>query len=385
MATSDFIQRAYIAFFNRPADKAGFDFWLGTDLPDQALLNQFAASEEYFSDYAGKGNRETIRIIYQNLFGRKPDSEGWDYWEAQMNEGWVTVGNAAYEILGGAQGTDLAIVNNKAMAAQAFTDALVTPELIAAYANPSSHFLVQAFWLGYVGSADSTLDAALSNLDNTLDRITDPSHYTKPITERIIYLVGSDPASNETFIPHPLVERIDYPIDRDPTSNTTLTLSTDPKVMEGICWDGTFDNSKLTVLNFDCYSNRLDFHLYGVYDWVGAATLDGNGHAIGISYNDWQGDSGDLPIFPRGGYYGNWCLRDGDKYLTFIRESTLTTTYKIELWTVRGDYADAYYGLDLPLTEDRDEAQLIGHVDLGYEIGQSVMSVTSIWIYPANG
>ncbi|MCL2022033.1 MAG: hypothetical protein FWG81_08085 [Betaproteobacteria bacterium] len=39
--------------------------------------------------------------------------------------------------------------------------------------------------------------------------------------------------------------------------------------------------------------------------------------------------------------------------------------YKIELWTVLGDFADAYYDRSLlPDTEALDTAQLIGYLDL---------------------
>ncbi|MCL2021681.1 MAG: DUF4214 domain-containing protein, partial [Betaproteobacteria bacterium] len=65
MASSEFIQRAYIAFFNRPADAEGFYYWLGYSGHDQDLLDLFAQSDEYRSDFANKSNREIIAIVYQ--------------------------------------------------------------------------------------------------------------------------------------------------------------------------------------------------------------------------------------------------------------------------------------------------------------------------------
>jgi len=173
MASSQFIQRAYIAFFNRPADKDGYKHWLNYRGSDYDLLNEFAQSAEYLSDYDGKGNREVIETIYQNLFGREPEVDGWNYWEAQMNAGWVTVGNAAYAILSGAQGTDLDAINKKTAAAEAFTNALETAFEIAAYAKANANGVgnVAKDWLATVTYSSESYTTAIDNLDNVVDTL----------------------------------------------------------------------------------------------------------------------------------------------------------------------------------------------------------------------
>ncbi|MDR0776574.1 MAG: DUF4214 domain-containing protein [Azonexus sp.] len=182
MASFDFIQRAYIAFFNRPADRAGYDYWWSYSGSDQDLLDQFSQSAEYLSDFAGKSHRQTIGIIYQNLFGRPPEKTGWDYWTSQMDAGWVTVGNAAHEILGGAQGTDATTIKNKVAIAQSFTDALDTTPEIDAYAkagaNGAGH--VTKDWLATVNSSGASHASALNQLDDVLDMLLDANHYILP-------------------------------------------------------------------------------------------------------------------------------------------------------------------------------------------------------------
>jgi hypothetical protein len=350
MASSiEFIQKAYIAFFNRPADKDGFDFWCITDDSDQALLDRFAQSAEYLSDFAGKNNREIIQTIYKNLFGRDPELEGWNYWEGQMNAGWVTVGNAAYEILRGAQGTDKTKIDNKVTAAQQFTGALDTDAEIDAYAlageNGVGH--VAKDWLSGIANGPNlvvNLSVTLGNLNNILTILLN---------------------ANSGITPPPAPVTDVHVIDS--SKNESVTLSTEDHVSNVIKWDNTFGVSKLTVLGFDASSTTLDFTAYGA-SWLGAATLNSAGFAIDgfppKSY--WNSDSS----FPGASAVA------GDTYITLTRAGATDATYKVELWQVGGKEADAYYGgsLPIPALEARDTAQLIGYVDLGCEIDLSVIA-----------
>ncbi|MCL2020740.1 MAG: DUF4214 domain-containing protein [Betaproteobacteria bacterium] len=345
MASSSFIQRAYIAFFNRPADDAGYKFWLNHLGPDQDLLDLFSQSEEYLSDYDGKSDEEIITIIYQNLFGRLPEAEGLNYWAGQMTAGWITVGNAAYEILGGAQGTDLTAVNNKATAAQAFTAALDTAPEIYAYANAGDNGVghLAKDWLTAV-TDNGKLTDALGSLDSLLAA-----------------LITAD-----TPVLLPEYNEINY----GSPSDATFTLSTDSHVHDTIKWGGHLNNGKVTVVNFDATSasgqDTLDFTAYGA-SWLGAATLNASGYAIyGIApdvINNWRAESS----FPTSS------LNADDTYITLTRVDSTTTEYKIELWTVVSNLADAYYGRMLPIGELTDTAELIGYVDLGFEIGSTVV------------
>ena len=78
------IQKLYIAFFGRPADPSGVDYWLSStnknlDLRDisQALSHQ----TEYLQtiDSSRKIDHQ-INRFYLNLFGREADFEGLNYW-----------------------------------------------------------------------------------------------------------------------------------------------------------------------------------------------------------------------------------------------------------------------------------------------------------------
>jgi len=361
MASPSFIQKAYIAFFNRPADKDGFDFWEGTDDPDQDLLDLFAQSAEYLSDFANKTDKQIIATVYQNLFGRAPETDGLNYWAQMMEEGWVTIGNVAYEILGGAQGKDLTIVDNKTEAAQAFTDALDTTAKAEAYALAGDNGVgnVAKDWLSSVANGPYTPSMNLNLAKAKLGEIVDT-------------LVKAN--SDEPVDPDPEPADNVYSIDSKATANDTISLTKDNKTNDTIKWDNTFDNGKVTVTNFGYGDDKLDLTAYGA-KWVGAATLNNNNYAMWltglhpdtVTNSNWKSGS----AFPAD------TLAVGDKYITFTRTAAQaiaeTTMYMIELWTVGGALADAYNSI-IPSTEVRDVAKLIGYVDLGAEIGSSLVA-----------
>jgi Ca2+-binding RTX toxin-like protein len=169
--TSNTIQEAYIAFFNRPADVPGLDYWQDYPGNMQDLLTEFSHSAEYLGDFDGLDNARIISKVYQNLFDRAPESAGLNYWIAQMDAGHVTIANVAYAVLGGARNKDLDIIVNKALAASMFTAALDTSQEIEAYNNANTIGLGNAAknWLTTVNEVDASVWAAESRLGTFLD------------------------------------------------------------------------------------------------------------------------------------------------------------------------------------------------------------------------
>ena len=168
------IQKAYIAFFNRPADAPGMAFWMNHPPGGmQVLLAEFARSEEYLSDYRGLNHVDTLTKVYRHLFGRDPEPEGLNYWSAQMEAGWVTIANVAYEVLGGARNEDFDIIVNKVLAANAFTGALDTTEKIEAYNNAGPNGLGNEAknWLAAVNEYTATVEAAVAKLGALLNTL----------------------------------------------------------------------------------------------------------------------------------------------------------------------------------------------------------------------
>jgi len=156
------VQRLYVAYFGRPADPAGLDFYAGHYLAagadtapallDQAylsdpyirtLVDSFGTSQESSDLYPGD-NAEFITAIYANLFNRIPDDGGKAFWIAALDSGAVNRAAAALAIMNGAQGTDAEIVVSKVNAASAFTGALKLPSRRAVYSGKTANTLVRA-------------------------------------------------------------------------------------------------------------------------------------------------------------------------------------------------------------------------------------------------
>jgi|GEM_PF-5154755 len=169
--TSNEIQKAYIAFFNRPADVPGMEYWMTYTGSSLDILNLFAKSEEYLSDYFGLSNEQIVQKVYQNLFGRPVEPEGLTYWAEQMDAGYVTIANAAYEIMGGARNEDATNIKNKVSMASFFTRYLDTPEKVEAYNNAGINGVGNEakMWLSNVNDTSVSIAAALNMLDKLLD------------------------------------------------------------------------------------------------------------------------------------------------------------------------------------------------------------------------
>ncbi|MDD2547572.1 MAG: Ig-like domain-containing protein, partial [Burkholderiaceae bacterium] len=80
----------YLAFFGRAPDVGGLEYWQeqllekGRDLT--ALAKDFAFSAEAQALFPQPGsNRDFVRTVYVNSFGREPDAGGWDYWTNRLN------------------------------------------------------------------------------------------------------------------------------------------------------------------------------------------------------------------------------------------------------------------------------------------------------------
>jgi len=187
--TTQDLQQQYIAYFGRPADPEGIDYWQGgendiTDPLEFAL--KISAQTEYADGIGQLPVANQINQLYVNLFGRNADQEGLEYWSAKIESGESVLGNLAYELIfsantdpNGEQGiADAAALSNKTQAAQLFTDIVRTDanfldnydnELAFAQARAvlpnftaTTEFSVEAF-TGYISGQVQT--AAIAGLN----------------------------------------------------------------------------------------------------------------------------------------------------------------------------------------------------------------------------
>ena len=156
-----FLVRAYLAYFGRPVDATGVQFFASRSEGEVAAA--FDASRES-QDLYGLSLPLKINSIYHNLFNRDAEAAGLQYWNTLVATGRISAPAAALEILKGAQGSDAAAVQNKLAASSAFTRALDTQAEVAGYAGMAAALSARAFVAAVDGSAAS-LALALGRVD----------------------------------------------------------------------------------------------------------------------------------------------------------------------------------------------------------------------------
>lgn len=170
------IQKAYVAFYGRPADQAGLMYWAGEldknggNLSD--VIQSFGTSVESGQLYGSGSNAERIEKIYQQLFNRSADEAGKAWYAAEIDAGRMSLQSAALNILNGAAGADLTLINRKVEAAAKFTEQL--SDLNMAHAYGENDIGPARSYLTAVNTSMS--DAALNtHLSTSLDGIMNAS------------------------------------------------------------------------------------------------------------------------------------------------------------------------------------------------------------------
>ncbi len=135
------IQALYVAYYGRPGDPGGLDYWAtrldanGGDL--KAMTNAFGQSQEYLARFGGMDDAQRIETLYGQLFGRAADDEGRDYYVGVLARGEKSLAEIALTVANAAQGGDRAVLDARVAAADEFTATLSTPEAVAAYSTAS--------------------------------------------------------------------------------------------------------------------------------------------------------------------------------------------------------------------------------------------------------
>lgn len=181
------VQRLYVAYFGRPADPAGLEYYgkrymevgaptqlagvsqaYGVNADLTALIDSFGTSAESQALYPGDNNT-FINAIYRNLFNRDAEDAGRAFWVGHINSGAMTRANAALAIMAGAQTTDLDLVNMKTKVAIDFTNSLDTAPERAAYDGLAANAVVRTMLAGVgpatdVNNFQGTIDSTIGSL-----------------------------------------------------------------------------------------------------------------------------------------------------------------------------------------------------------------------------
>ena len=84
--------RLYNAAFARFPDADGLEYWIDKngsgENSKREVAQSFIASEEFSDKYGDNVSTEDyVKTLYNNILGRTPDPEGYDYWVGQLSSG----------------------------------------------------------------------------------------------------------------------------------------------------------------------------------------------------------------------------------------------------------------------------------------------------------
>jgi len=114
----DYLQMAYVAYYGRPADPEGQNYWASRmDAESRSLdavIVAFGNSSEFNRRYGGLAHPALITSVYQQLLGRNPDAAGLAYYVGEMQSGRRTLQGIALDVINGATTPpDSTVVANK--------------------------------------------------------------------------------------------------------------------------------------------------------------------------------------------------------------------------------------------------------------------------------
>ncbi|WP_342115043.1 DUF4214 domain-containing protein [Pseudoduganella sp. OTU4001] len=171
-AQIDTIQQLYLAYFQRPADPPGLEFWLHwlPTIGAAGISAEFARQPEYRALFAGKSNAEAVDTLYLNLFGRHADDGGLAFYKGMLDSGKASLDFVAVDILKGAVGSDFEIIDNKMVAAELFTTALGIDPVNINYYNSTGLIKKAKDFIASIGD-DASVYAALGTLPSLFEII----------------------------------------------------------------------------------------------------------------------------------------------------------------------------------------------------------------------
>ena len=175
---SNTMQLLYAAYYGRPGDAGGIQFWqakiaesnfsysprAGDGLTElerplyDRLVSDFGNSIESQRLYAGKSATASVDSVYNYCFGRKAEIDpitGQNYWVGKLERREVTLSQLAAEVALGAQGQDLTFLESRILSADLFYSSMDTFPEQAAYSTDATATLARN-WLTQFGGTLAT-------------------------------------------------------------------------------------------------------------------------------------------------------------------------------------------------------------------------------------
>jgi len=187
---SDDLQKLYIAYFGRPGDPSGLNYWTSRSnesLTLRAISNQLSIQNEYVNLMGNKSLEQQINKTYLNLFNRKADFDSLNYWLRIVDDKNLLISDIVYQLVDSQyqlnlidialNDKDINIMKNKIEAAELFTNQISRSIFLVNLYQPASI----SPWV----SGDSLVEASnfLRNINHHKVSINDVNKFINSISD----------------------------------------------------------------------------------------------------------------------------------------------------------------------------------------------------------
>ncbi len=179
-ASSRELQQLYIAYFSRPCDPAGLNYWTEEGISRSAFAANMYLQPEFKNVYGFSSVEAQVNQIYLNLFNRNADVTGLLYWTNQIEKGALKLASIANDLIWAAENnsggfSDSSTLANKTNAAVAYTKEIKTStaSIIAYQAQSISPWITGANLRqarDYIASIDQYTKHSSQSIDNSIDK-----------------------------------------------------------------------------------------------------------------------------------------------------------------------------------------------------------------------
>ncbi len=202
------LQKLYIAYFGRPGDPSGINYWLSRSqesITIREISNELSRQDEYKNCIAqDKLIDFKINKLYLNLFNRKADFDGLNYWIEMFNSRGYQIADILYNLIYSSkkpysvdyeqEKNDIHILQNKVFTAQLFTEQIsksitlvniYKPESISPWISGNSFKKVTNFFNHIAHekiSTDKINDFITSLTDASINVLTEPAIEIKDLS-----------------------------------------------------------------------------------------------------------------------------------------------------------------------------------------------------------
>ncbi len=107
----------------------------------QSIMPAFANSAEFNDRFGNLNNTQLVTNLYCQLFNREPDSGGLQWYVNSLESGSNTLANITLEILNGATGSDVNVLNNRRTSAKDYYARQGSNPALNLGANALSHLM----------------------------------------------------------------------------------------------------------------------------------------------------------------------------------------------------------------------------------------------------